>query len=203
MGAAHGANGGGGVRAIERGRIPGALAGTQAGRLLADILGDPSLPHSAARAVPPRGAQPSPPGAEAMVGGVPAVAPDAPVEAPTVAPGWPSAEVEEAQVAAGRRERRVGIGLVLGAVLVVGVANALVLALRGGPVAADRDFATHAPAALQAPAGEAPAVADPSEDAPLIIDEPLNVRDDATPALAPAPPPPLIVDRIGGGATGG
>lgn len=160
--------------------LPEALANTHAGRLLEAILTDPSLPHSAARAVPPRGAR--------AANDVPAIArqtspreaiPAAPTDAPVAA--WTPEELEAAKVEAEHHDRRIGLRLVAGAVALVALAILLTLALPHG-------------AEPVSPAVDAsPAAAVTAEDEVLVVDEPFVVG--AGDEEAATELEPLIVDH--------
>lgn len=165
-------------RPADLGPIPEALTGTQAGRLLKDLLTDPTLPHSAARPVPARGAR----AADAAVPGIakPRHAPEAGIAdpaAPEVAPAWTPEAVEAATAAAEKRERRIGIALVVGAVLVVAAVIALVLMLRAPTPSVGAGPTSGAPVLVRSP-GQPPAIAAPADDEPLVIEEPLRVMDE-------------------------
>ncbi|PKN56093.1 MAG: hypothetical protein CVU56_17805 [Deltaproteobacteria bacterium HGW-Deltaproteobacteria-14] len=163
--------------ATDLGPIPAALTGTQAGRLLRDLLTDPTLPHSAARSVPARGARAATDTAPVVTTARQTAEP-APADpgAPTVEPAWTPEELEAATLAAERRERRIGLALVVGAALLVAAAIALVLVLRVPSPPAAVGPAPSAPALARSPGAPA-VVADPADDEPLIIEEPLRVMD--------------------------
>jgi|GEM_PF-2898968 len=151
--------------------VPDAIVNTFAGRLLEAILADPTLPRSAAREVPRRGAR--------AANDLPAIArrtESAPTAGPEpVAAGWSPEEVEAAKAAADRRDRHTGLRLVGGACALVALAITLTLALPRGA----------APSVDGSPVTEAP-------EAPLVIDEPLvvNAPDDEVTVLEP-----LVIDR--------